>query len=100
MAWDTSTRRQRLPKNWKQLRQQVFTRDRNLCQIRSEETGYICGEPATEVDHIVAGDDHHLNNLQAICTWHHRRKSSAEGNAAKVKYESRYRKPESHPGAL
>jgi 5-methylcytosine-specific restriction endonuclease McrA len=100
MAWETSTRRQRLPRNWKSLRTSVLIRDRRLCQVLSDDTGFICGQPATEVDHITAGDDHSLSNLQAICTWHHRRKSSAEGNAAKVKWESRYRRPESHPGSL
>lgn len=99
MPWENSTRRQRLPRNWPSIRQQVFRRDRDLCQVRLEDTGTICGDPATEVDHIVAGDNHDLSNLQAICTWHHRRKSSAEGAAARPKFESRFRKPEAHPGA-
>lgn len=99
MPWETSTRRQRLPKNWSAIRQRVFRRDRDLCQVTLEDTGTICGEPATEVDHIIPGDNHDLSNLQAICTWHHRRKSSAEGAAARTKFESRYRKPEAHPGA-
>lgn len=99
MAWEQSTRRQRLPKNWAQIRRQVLHRDRHLCQILLEDVGTICGELATEVDHVVAGDNHALTNLQAICTWHHRRKSSAEGAAARPKFESRLRKQEAHPSA-
>lgn len=100
MAWQGSNRRQRLPQNWASLRKQVFIRDGRKCQVLSEDTGFKCGEPANEVDHITPGDDHSLLNLQAICSWHHKRKSSAEGNAAKIKWEPRNRKPESHPGAL
>lgn len=100
MAWENSKRKQRLPKNWIQLRTAVFNRDHGLCQVRDTNSGYTCGEIATEVDHIVAGDNHSMSNLQAICAWHHRRKSSAEGNAAKIKYAPRTRRPEKHPGLL
>jgi len=74
-AWAGSTRRRRLPKNWPQIRRRVLQRDWNLC--------YLCGGSASEVDHIKAGDDHTLENLAAICTPCHRRKSGREGNAAK-----------------
>lgn len=53
----------------------VLRRDGGTCQL--------CGAPATEVDHINAGDNHHPNNLQAICTTCHRRKSSSEGGSAR-----------------
>lgn len=100
MSWEGSDRKQRLPKNWQALRKQVLVRDKRMCQIVSIETGYICGLEANEVDHIIHGDNHELSNLQAICTWHHRRKSSQEGNASKIKYAPRNRKPEKHPGSL
>lgn len=66
----------------------------------SEETGMRCSEVGTEVDHVNPGDNHDLSNLQAICSWHHGKKSSAEGRAAKIKLEPRYRKPEKHPGSI
>lgn len=100
MAWEGSTRRARLPKDWQARRRAALARDRHQCQVISEETGFICGEKATEVDHIRPGDNHNMSNLQAICQWHHRRKSSAEGNAAKIKIAPRNRPSEKHPGAL
>lgn len=100
MAWDGSNRRARLPKDWKSRRIAVLNRDGRRCRVLSEETGMRCTEVATEVDHIHPGDNHDLHNLQAICSWHHAKKSSAEGRAAKIKIEPRYRKPEKHPGAL
>jgi 5-methylcytosine-specific restriction enzyme A len=76
-AWAGSTRRQRLPRDWPQLRAAVLTRDGGVC--------HVCGGPgADEVDHVVPGDNHRLENLAAIhdrpC---HRRKSAREGNAAR-----------------
>ena len=74
MHWNTSTRRHRLPPGWGRLRRQVLRRDGGICQT--------CGDVATEVDHIVPGDNHDPSNLAAICTPCHRAKSSREGNAA------------------
>jgi 5-methylcytosine-specific restriction protein A len=93
--WEGSTRRRRLPANWQALRLNVLRRDNHTC--RWTTNGQHCGAPATEVDHIhrTAGDD--MANLRALCTWHHRRKSSAEGNASRTRLTSR-RTPEPHPG--
>jgi 5-methylcytosine-specific restriction protein A len=81
MAWDGSTRRSRLPRNWPQLRRQVLRRDKGVCQTRFSD-GRLCGREATDVDHIVAGDDHSLTNLQSLCHWCHARKSAQEGGTA------------------
>lgn len=99
MAWEGSTRKYRLPSNWATLRLRVLRRDSYRCQVRNA-SGVLCGAPAREVDHIVAGDNHDLSNLRAICTWHHRRKSSAEGNYSprRRKRPSKFRTPERHPG--
>lgn len=74
-AWAGSNRRKRLPSNWHAIRQRVLRRDWQIC--------YLCGSPANEVDHINPGDDHSMENLAAICTNCHRKKSSREGNAAR-----------------
>ncbi len=79
-AWEGSTRKSRLPKDWNTRRLIVLKRDKGIC--------YLCnGEGADTVDHVIAGDDHSLENLKAVhdkvephC---HRYKSSAEGHAAR-----------------
>lgn len=88
--WAGSTRATRLPPNWKTIRRRILQRDNHRC--------VICGEPATEVDHVIAGDDHAPVNLRSLCVHHHRRKSSVEGNAAR--WKNRHREPEPHPGVI
>lgn len=70
-AFQYTRRAERLPKDWRARRQTVLARDNYLCRN--------CGAPANEVDHRVAGDDHSLDNLQALCTPCHRRKTAWEG---------------------
>lgn len=92
-AWAGSTRRSRLPTDWQTIRTRVLQRDRGVCQIR----GPRCTHRATEVDHVIAGDDHRDEALQAACTPCHRDKSSAEGNSARRRER---RVPGRHPGLL
>lgn len=73
-----SDRRKRLPPNWGVLRKQVLRRDRHVC--------YVCGNPATEVDHIVPGDNHAMWNLAAICHPCHMSKSGHEGGTTQGRY--------------
>lgn len=69
-AWQGSTRRSRLPKNWPTLRRKV---------LAAQPTCAHCHKlPATDVDHIVAGDNHDLANLQGLCSPCHTRKTVAE----------------------
>lgn len=69
----------------------MFARDDRQCQLRFD----VCTFEATEVDHKNPGDDHSLENLQAACNPCHRKKSSAEGNAApRIPLN---RPPEEHP---
>jgi 5-methylcytosine-specific restriction protein A len=77
----------------------VLRRDAYRCQSL-DSTGVPCGEYANQVDHVIRGDDHELENLQSLCRWHHARKSSAEGHAARQPRPSRLRESERHPGAL
>jgi len=47
---------------WRSLRAQILARDRHRCRL--------CGDPATEVDHIVRvidGGTDHPSNLRALC---------------------------------
>lgn len=92
-GWQGSSRRARLPDDWQRRRRRVLRRDAWTC--------YNCGGEASEVDHIVAGDDHDEANLAAICASCHRRKSAAEGVTARATMRARARRsPEPHPGVL
>jgi 5-methylcytosine-specific restriction enzyme A len=99
MGWETSDRRGRLPKDWPAIRVRVKRRDKGLCQEISPDTGLICGEPGTDVDHINPGDDHSMSNLQLLCGWHHERKTIRERPKRRPQ-ASRKRAPERHPGLL
>lgn len=81
MAWQGSTRRARLPKDWPRIRRRIIRRDKGAC-VATYSDGTQCGMPGTDVDHIVPGDDHRDENLQLLCTWHHARKSAHEGGTA------------------
>lgn len=98
MGWDTSDRRSRLPGDWASRRIRVLRRDGYVCQAR-DSTGHLCGYPANQVDHINPGDDHDLDNLQALRRWHHARKTSAEGAAARRPRATRNANPEPHPAS-
>lgn len=79
VAWSGSTRRQRLPPDWDRRRRSILARD-PTCQ-----DGRVCQGLAlsTEVDHILAGDDHSLANLQGICHQCHKAKTAAEAAEAR-----------------
>lgn len=99
MPWSTSNRKARLPRDWEARRQFILARDGNRCTA-VDSLGNRCPERATDVDHIKAGDDASYSNLRALCRWHHARKSSAEGLAArraKGGYRRQAREPEPHP---
>lgn len=85
MAWEGSDRRARLPQDWSLRRARVLRRDGYRCQHKDSPFGPKCEAPADQCDHIIPGDDHSLDNLQALCRMHHAKKSSAEGNAAKLR---------------
>ncbi|WVX88057.1 HNH endonuclease [Arthrobacter phage TforTroy] len=99
MAWDTSNRKAELPADWTTRRVRVLRRDSYKCQAR-DSRGIKCGEWANQVDHIEPGDDHSYENLQSLCRWHHARKSSAEGAAARRPRPRQRREPEPHPGMV
>ncbi|SCL33055.1 HNH endonuclease [Micromonospora nigra] len=99
MAWEGSDRRARLPHDWALRRVRVLRRDGYRCRQRFS-TGALCGEPASQVDHIQRGDDHDLSNLQALCAHCHARKTAGEAAQARQPRPKRARKPERHPGSL
>jgi 5-methylcytosine-specific restriction endonuclease McrA len=93
--WAGSTRRGRLPSNWPAIRRTILSRDGHACTWTDH--GQQCGQPATDVDHIINNDDDDPSNLRALCTTHHRAKTSREGVTAR---RPRKRPTEQHPGLL
>lgn len=91
--FEGSTRKDRLPDDWSQRRAATFAVYGDTC--------HVCGQRgANEVDHVIPGDDHSLENLRPIHGWNtpqrcHAFKTSAEGNAARPRL---YRPAERHPG--
>jgi len=98
--WDTSQRRQDSPQ-WKAIRSLVAERDNHRCQEFMRD-GEPCTDKGTECDHIIPvsqGGTDSLENLRMLCTWHHARKSSREGQAARKNLTERRPTPR-HPGLI
>lgn len=89
-GWQGSTRRARLPSNWRTIRKRILTRD-PTCRICHQRQ-------SVEVDHEIAGDDHSDDNLRGVCEWCHKRKSATEGSQARAAKGSRLRPKDLHPG--
>lgn len=83
--WYSSDRRKRLPPDWRHRRLRVLRRDRWRCQLKS----FGCLEEATEVDHIVRGDNHSEDNLQAVCSACHKKKTQTESEEASAAKRAR-----------
>lgn len=102
-GWRGSDRRQRLPDDWPKRRRRILKRDGYRCTHR-DDYGDRCVEPATDVDHIRPGDNHADSNLASLCGYHHRKKSSGEGGAARAiarRVNARkFSRVEDHPGLL
>ena len=94
-GWKGSTRRARLPIEWDRIRRKVLKSADGLCQIRTQG----CEGLATAVDHVVAGDDHRLSNLQATCSNCHTKKTNFENKQRLTKKMAARKRPtEGHPG--
>lgn len=91
MGFETSTRKRHFPHDWRKRRQLVLERAGFKCEYVREDTGLRCNAPANQCDHIQHGVDgvydDALDNLQALCEYHHLVKSKREG--ALVAHERR-----------
>ena len=119
MAWDHSTRRARLPGNWQKLRREILSTANHQCQGLAPTQApppstppwragtfapdgrwhaAACDRHATDVDHVVAGDDHSPSNLQALSLPCHRAKTARERQEQAARMAAmRRRTPEPHP---
>ena len=96
--WSGSDRRDRLPVNWDELRSFVALRAGGRCEA-VKSSGRRCPNAGTDCDHVQAGDDHALENLQWLCGWHHRAKTASEGHAAAAALRAKTKRPgRRHPG--
>ena len=99
MAWSTSDRASRLPPDWPKLRAEALARDGHRCQARIHVR--TCDGVATEIDHIIPGDNHALSNLQSLSTPCHKAKTARENAARRQALARDLRRPvESHPGRM
>lgn len=103
-GWSDSNRRDRLPPDWPKIVRRIMRRDGRMCQWKLEDGETLCLAPASDVDHIKAGDNHADSNLRALCKRHHQFKSSQEGAQAlaakKRRIAKRYVRTEGHPGLI
>ncbi|MFE3657265.1 HNH endonuclease [Streptomyces sp. NPDC059165] len=99
-GWVDSNRRAELPADWyTTIRPHILQRDEHRCRWR--ESGRACGRPANQVDHIGDRHDHRPENLQALCEWHHDRKTSRQGNLSPNRAKiTEARTRERHPGLM
>ncbi len=99
-GWKDSDRRDRLPSNWGALVAETRRRAKGRCQW-TLPSGKRCPRDGTDCDHKVPGDDHRQSNLAWLCSEHHLRKSSKEGNAAKYgRKKIPLRTEGRHPGEI
>lgn len=99
MAWTTSDRRHRLPPNWAATVRRIKRRDRGLCQARTHHPA--CNGIGTEVDHIVAGDNHDDGNLQLLSHECHAEKTIRDNRELSARRTAeRYAPREPHPGTI
>lgn len=97
--WAGSDRKAELPRNWDIIRAEILLRDHHMCQW--VDRGVKCLAYANEVDHIRDPHDHNPHNLRALCSPHHARKSSAEGNDARRRLMAKLQLPKRpHPGLI
>jgi len=92
MSWETSDRNARLPPGWSsKIVPAVLRLHRTQC--------HVCGrQGATEVDHVIPGDDHRFSNLRPIHVDCHKAKTAREAAAARARIrQARIRPPEPHP---
>ncbi|TFD58025.1 HNH endonuclease [Cryobacterium sp. Hh7] len=99
MGWETSDRRDRLPRDWPRRVENTRAIAGGRCQAIMN-AGTRCVEVGTDCDHIEHGDNHDQDNLQWLCGWHHDRKTAREARAARALMPrvSAYMEPERHPG--
>lgn len=102
MSWEGSTRKETLPSDWRERRAAVFARDGNRCVVIKKDGRRCWDREQLECDHIGDREDHSLENLRTLCSWHHQRRSASQGGTASANRPRPQikRQPETHPGLI
>lgn len=99
MAWSREPGAQRdLPPNWWKLVAETKRLAGGRCQWRLP-SGKRCPRDGTDADHIGNNEDHSQGNLRWLCSFHHKKRTSAQALAARVGPPKKVRE-EQHPGRL
>lgn len=103
MAWAGSERASQLPSNWKAIREKVFKRDGYRCKWKNVY-GERCPSDAEECDHIGSNSDHSMENLRALCHYHHSLHTAEQSAVSRARKRARvrnkFRRAETHPGLI
>lgn len=92
-----TNRKDDLPPDWPALRQAQLEADGYRC-VEKLPSGARCPNRATDVDHYGKSWEH--NKLRSLCSLHHDKKTSKQGNAGRWRPAPKRRPPEQHPGLL
>jgi 5-methylcytosine-specific restriction endonuclease McrA len=99
MAWSSSDRASRLPKDWPQRRRRVKRRANGKCEAATHVRQ--CNGVGRECDHIINNDDHSLANLQWLSEACHKAKTAADNARDRAARKAMTKRPtERHPGQL
>ncbi len=97
--WASSNRRDELPHNWQQVRDEVRRRAGGQCETITD--GNRCPNKGTDCDHINDRNDHRSEACQWICGAHHALKTGEEATAALRALNAKLAHPATrsvHPG--
>jgi hypothetical protein len=93
MAWEGSTRRATLPRDWHKITKRILRRD-PVCTL-------CWAAPSTEADHVGDRLDHRDESLRGVCGPCHRRRTLGQAVAVRRRMVTDKKRPqEPHPGSF
>lgn len=97
-AWVGSDRATRLPSNWPTIKREVAKRAKGRCEADHHHPD--CDGIGAECDHIKAGDNHNMGNLQWLSKPCHKAKTANESAQRNRERARLRRRVERHPGLI
>ena len=100
--WNKRNRPSRpLPADWIHRVIQVKNRAQFQCEHIMQHNLQRCPDAGTDVDHIIErsdGGSDDLDNLQLLCEWHHKQKTSRHAGMKSQRLRRAKNTPKKHPG--